>query len=93
MYVSVGCWDPAICGNPAAFWSGLGLDVPKVEPPSDDFSSTGVLLFDWAHDPPSWFHDTLWHHDLIPTPEPSTLVLFLTALVLGVLAKISRFFS
>ena len=58
VYVSVGCWDPAICGNPAAYWSGLGLNVPAVEPPADDFLTSGVLVFDWKNDPPSWFHDS-----------------------------------
>jgi hypothetical protein len=27
--VTVGCWDPAVCGDPAAFWNALDLPVPR----------------------------------------------------------------
>ena len=39
--VQVGCWNPASCSDPAAFWDALGLAVPAAEPPAADFAPYG----------------------------------------------------
>jgi hypothetical protein len=90
--VQVGCWNPAVCGDPAAYWNGIGLNVPAVEPPADDFSADGTLLFDWAHDPPTWFVDTpLCRRDPVSTPEPGSLTLLAwLAATRVVVAKVSE---
>jgi hypothetical protein len=77
--VSVGCWNPALCDDPAAYWNALGLNVPLVEPPASDFAPVGEpMLINWTTSPPAWFVDTPLGSDppapaAVATPEPASL--------------------
>jgi hypothetical protein len=85
--VSVGCWNPAACGDPAAFWNALGLPVPVVEPPAEDFAPYGdPPLFIFTYDA---VDDTMIATpvDAISTPEPTVALL----LGIGLLMLIIRF--
>lgn len=89
--ITVGCWNPAVCGNPAAYWTALGLNVPIVEPPTGDFLTSGALVYDWVNNPPTWFHDTplglppystaTVTAPVTQTPEPKTGVLVSLGLI------------
>jgi hypothetical protein len=77
----IGCWNPAVCGDPAAYWNSLDLRVPVVEPPEEDFAPYGApMLFDWAKDPPKWFHDAPLGP--VSTPEPSSAAMLAAGLLM-----------
>jgi len=78
---TVGCWNPAVCGDPLAYWTAWDLPVPVVEPPASDFGA-GVW-FDWSHDPQ--LLSEYWSADTVATPEPSSLALLGVPLVLFIL--------
>jgi hypothetical protein len=78
--VSVGCWNPAVCGDPAAYWSAWGLPVPAVEPPYADFSASGAVLFNWNTD--TAMQCEYWPTTPVATPEPSALALLVAGLLL-----------
>src|ERR1700732_1589028 len=82
--VSLGCWNPALCSDPAAYWNALGFNVPMVEPPASDFASVGEpMVIDWTNNPPSWFIDTsLNHATVVATPEPGAFLLLLVGCLL-----------
>jgi hypothetical protein len=83
--VSIGCWNPAVCGDPAAFWDALGLPVPAVEPPAADFAPYGM--------PPLFIFSLDASGDLIATPvvdsvtTPEPTVALLLGIGLLVLIK------
>jgi hypothetical protein len=84
--VSVGCWNPAVCGDPAAYWNALGLPVPAIEPPSSDFAPYG--------DPPLFLFSLDASGDLIATPvdaistpEPTVVLLLAVGLLVLVIRK------
>jgi hypothetical protein len=84
--VSVGCWNPSVCGDPAAYWSAWDLPVPVIEPPSADFSASGVVLHNWNTD--SAMQCEYWPSTPVATPEPSVLALLVAGLLLAVVKKV-----
>jgi hypothetical protein len=78
--VFTGCWNPAVCGDPAAFWDALGLPVPVVEPPATDFAPVGPALYTFSEGPGHTIIATPVGDSRIVTPEPSTFLLMCTGL-------------
>jgi hypothetical protein len=77
--VSVGCWNPAVCEDPAAYWSAWNLRVPDVEPPYADFSPSGVVLINWNTD--SAMLCEYWPSTPVATTEPAVLVMLVAGLM------------
>jgi hypothetical protein len=74
--VQVGCWNPAVCGDPAAFWDALGLPVPAIEPPAADFVPIGdPPLFIFSYDSADGTMLATPVDATVATPEPRTIVL------------------
>jgi len=85
--VTIGCWNPAVCGDPAAYWTELGMATPAVEPAAGYFSATGPALFDWKNDAPTWFGTSSGPiESATAVPEPSTM-LFLSCGILALMFK------
>jgi hypothetical protein len=83
--VSVGCWNPALCGDPADYWQAWDLPLPVVEPPAADFSPVTGTLLDW--DDPS-VQCQFWPADSpVSASEPSALVLLVAGLMFGWLRR------
>ncbi len=84
--VQVGCWNPAVCGDPAAFWGALGLPVPAIEPPAADFVPVGdppLFLFTYDAADGTMIATPV---DFVSTPEPTVALL----LGIGLLVLIIR---
>jgi hypothetical protein len=79
--VQVGCWNPSICSDPAAYWGALGLPVPVVEPPAEDFAPYGGPLFLFTYDASDGMMIAS-PIDPVATPEPGTFLLMGTGVLL-----------
>jgi hypothetical protein len=85
--VSVGCWNPAVCGDPAAFWNALDLPVPAIEPPAADFVPIGdPPLFIFTYDAADG-EMIATPVDSVTTPEPSAALLFGTGLLVLIIIR------
>jgi hypothetical protein len=85
---SIGCWNPAVCGDPSAYWNAWDLPLPSIEPPANDFSPITGSLYNWNE---SAMQYEYWPTSApVATPEPETLALLVVGLLLlGLANKVS----